>query len=73
MQCMLGVIGGSGVYQIDGLEGYHLAHAARADLLRQLGRADEAAGCYRTALGLTANPAEQRFLQGRLAECLGSR
>ncbi len=59
--------------QIDGLEGYHLAHAARADLLRRLGRADEAAGCYRTALGLTANPAEQRFLQGRLAECLGSR
>ena len=50
------------------LPGYHLLPAARADLLRRLGRAAEAAGAYRQALGLAGNPAEQRFLARRLAE-----
>ena len=49
---------------------YHLAHAARADMLRRLGRRAEAAGAYRTALELSANAAERRFLQMRLRETL---
>jgi RNA polymerase sigma-70 factor (ECF subfamily) len=53
---------------IDGLERYHLLHGARADLLRRLGRRDEAAGAYRRALELAANPAERAFLKRRLAE-----
>ncbi|HSK36773.1 MAG TPA: DUF6596 domain-containing protein, partial [Actinomycetota bacterium] len=50
------------------LDGYHLFHAARADLLRRLGRGAEAAAAYRRALELTANPVEQAFLTRRLAE-----
>jgi RNA polymerase sigma-70 factor, ECF subfamily len=50
------------------LDGYHLFHAARADLLRRLGRGAEAAAAYRRALELTANPVEQAFLSRRLAE-----
>src|SRR6202035_1403744 len=50
------------------LPGYHLLPAARADLLRRLGRAGEAARAYRRALALAANPAQQRFLGRRLAE-----
>ena len=50
------------------LDGYHLFHATRADLLRRLGRRDEADDAYRRALDLATNPAERRFLQGRLAE-----
>ena len=50
------------------LDGYHLFHATRADLLRRLGRRDEADVAYRRALDLATNPAERRFLQGRLAE-----
>ena len=52
--------------RIDGLERYHLMHAARADLLRRLGRFDEAADAYRRAHELAANPADRRFLAGRL-------
>jgi RNA polymerase sigma-70 factor (ECF subfamily) len=47
---------------------YHHLHAARADLLRRLGRLDEAAAAYERALGLTANAVERRFLRRRLAE-----
>jgi RNA polymerase sigma-70 factor (ECF subfamily) len=54
--------------RIDGLERYHLWHAARADLLRRLGRADEAAAAYRRAHELAATPADRRFLAGRLRE-----
>jgi RNA polymerase sigma-70 factor (ECF subfamily) len=54
--------------ELEGLDGYHLHHAARADLLRRLGRRDEAVVAYRTALGLTANDAERRYLEGRLRE-----
>ncbi len=54
--------------EIDGLERYHLLHAARADLLRRLGRDAEAAEAYRQALELARNPAEQEFLRQRLEE-----
>jgi len=50
------------------LEGYHLLHAARADLLRRLERNHEAAESYRRALELTANEAESRYLERRLLE-----
>ena len=47
---------------------YHLAHAARADLLRRLGRADEARESYRRALALAKQEPERRFLERRLRE-----
>jgi RNA polymerase sigma-70 factor (ECF subfamily) len=50
------------------LDGFHLFHAARADLLRRLGRTPEAATAYRRALALATNPVEQAFLTRRLAE-----
>jgi len=50
------------------LEGYHLFHAIRADLLRRLGRNADAALAYDTAVALTANTAEQAFLQRRRRE-----
>ena len=53
---------------LDGLESYHLLHAARADLLRRLDRRSEAADAYRRALELTANEPETRYLERRLAE-----
>jgi RNA polymerase sigma-70 factor (ECF subfamily) len=49
------------------LERYYLFHAIRADLLRRLGQADEAAAAYRTAIGLTDNAAEVALLRRRLA------
>ncbi|HEX6934728.1 MAG TPA: DUF6596 domain-containing protein, partial [Streptosporangiaceae bacterium] len=51
-----------------GLDGYYLLPATRADLLRRLGRAAEAAESYRQALDLAVNEAERRYLAGRLAE-----
>jgi RNA polymerase sigma-70 factor (ECF subfamily) len=48
------------------LEHYHLYHAIRAQLLQALGRADEARAANRRALELTANPAEQALLRGRI-------
>jgi RNA polymerase sigma-70 factor, ECF subfamily len=53
---------------IEGLEEYHLLHAARADLYRRLDRRDEAADAYRRALELTTSDVESRFLERRLAE-----
>jgi RNA polymerase sigma-70 factor (ECF subfamily) len=50
------------------LAGYHYLPAVRADLLRRLGRHDEAAGAYRAALALADNEAEREFLAARLAE-----
>lgn len=50
------------------LEGYPLYHAARADLLRRLGRAGLAAEAYARALELTTNRVERRYLKRRLAE-----
>jgi len=50
------------------LDGYHLLHAARADLLRRLGSAVEAAQSYERALALVTNESERRFLARRLRE-----
>ncbi len=50
------------------LDGYHLLPAAQADLLRRLGRAEEARAAYRRALALVRHPAERRFLERRLTE-----
>jgi RNA polymerase sigma-70 factor (ECF subfamily) len=50
------------------LEHYHHLHAARADLLRRLGRTAEAEVAYERALHLAENQAERRFLSRRLAE-----
>ena len=50
------------------LAGYHLLPATRADLLRRLGRDQEAAAAYREALELARTDAERRFLRRRLAE-----
>jgi RNA polymerase sigma-70 factor (ECF subfamily) len=60
------------VERIAGLDGYHLFHATRADLLRRLGRRDEAAAAYGRALALAGNEPERSFLERRLAE-LGER
>jgi len=49
------------------LADYHLYHAARGLLLRRLGRIEEARETERRALALTANPAERRLLEERLA------
>jgi RNA polymerase sigma-70 factor (ECF subfamily) len=54
--------------EVTGLDGYHLLHAARADLLRRLDRKDEAAAAYRRAHELAASPADRRFLAGRLRD-----
>ena len=50
------------------LDGYHLLHAARADLLRRLGSNAEAVGSYAKALELVTNESERRYLERRLAE-----
>ena len=50
------------------LAGYRLLPATRADLLRRIGRPNEAADAYREALGLAATDAERRYLARRLAE-----
>jgi RNA polymerase sigma-70 factor (ECF subfamily) len=54
------------------IPGYAPLPAARADLLRRLGRRDEAAAQYRAALALVTNEAERRYLEGRLAEVGGA-
>jgi RNA polymerase sigma-70 factor, ECF subfamily len=50
------------------LSDYHLAHAARADFCRRLGRTAEARAAYERALSLTEQEPERRFLERRLAE-----
>jgi RNA polymerase sigma-70 factor (ECF subfamily) len=50
------------------LAGYHLAHAARADLCRRLGKIAEARSSYEKALALTQQGPERRFLENRLKE-----
>jgi RNA polymerase sigma-70 factor (ECF subfamily) len=65
---------GAGLELIDALlargdlEDYHLAHAARADLCRRLGRTSDAREAYARALELTRLEPERRFLQRRLVE-----
>ncbi len=64
----------AGLNQIDAilaqgdLSGYHLAHAARADLCRRLGRTAEAKAAYQQALALVKQEPERRFLEKRLHE-----
>ena len=53
------------------LAGYHLAHAARADLCRRLGRGEEARVSYEKALELSQQEPEKRFLRRRIAEIAG--
>jgi RNA polymerase sigma-70 factor (ECF subfamily) len=55
----------AGLALVDGLalDGYHLFHAIRADLLRRLGRQAEAADAYEAAIALTENTAERDFLE----------
>jgi RNA polymerase sigma-70 factor, ECF subfamily len=55
----------------DELEDYYLLYAARADLLRRLGRDEEAADAYARALELARQPTERAFLERRLAEVTG--
>jgi RNA polymerase sigma-70 factor (ECF subfamily) len=50
------------------LDDHHLMHAARADMLRRLGRYAEAIGSYSRALELAGSAGERRFLEGRLLE-----
>jgi RNA polymerase sigma-70 factor (ECF subfamily) len=50
------------------LEGYHLLHATRADLLRRLGREEEARLAYERAIELASNPTERAFLERRLGD-----
>ncbi len=49
------------------LADYHLAHSARAEMCRRLGRADEARASYQRALALTHQEPERRFLERRLS------
>jgi RNA polymerase sigma-70 factor (ECF subfamily) len=64
----------AGLLLVDGilargeLNGYHLAHAVRADLCRRLGNVTEARASYERALGLAEQGPERRFLARRLAE-----
>lgn len=53
------------------LQEYHLAHSARADLCRRLGKTEEARAAYQKALGLTQQGPERRFLERRLSELPG--
>jgi RNA polymerase sigma-70 factor (ECF subfamily) len=53
---------------IEGLDGYHLLHSARADLLRRVGRGAEARTAYDRALALAPGDVQRRFLRRRLAE-----
>ena len=53
------------------LDHYHYLHSTRAELLRRLGRAEDARGAYDRALELVHSDAERRFLEQRLAELQG--
>ena len=50
------------------LRDYHLAHSARADLLRRLGRRDEAGAAYERARALARSEPERHYLEKRLRE-----
>jgi RNA polymerase sigma-70 factor (ECF subfamily) len=52
------------------LADYHLAHAARADLCRRLGKAADAKAAYEKALSLARQEPERRFLERRLRELM---
>jgi RNA polymerase sigma-70 factor (ECF subfamily) len=64
----------AGLAAIDGLDeldAYHYFHAARADLLRRLGRPAEARAAYERALELAHSAPDRRFLTDRIASCPG--
>ena len=54
---------------VKGMEGSHLYHAARGDLLRAMGRADEARAAYALAATLTRSPAESELLRRKQDAC----
>ncbi len=58
--------------RLDDLDGNHLFHAARAELLVRAGRPAEAVGLFETAVALAATDAERRFLDRRLTEAMSS-
>ncbi|MCL7457680.1 sigma-70 family RNA polymerase sigma factor [Micromonospora echinofusca] len=66
---------GVGLAEIDrlaeALDGYHAFHAARADLLRRLGRGGESRTAYDRAIGLAGNPAERAYLTRRRDQLAG--
>jgi len=66
LECGLSLL--SRLEEADALSGYHLFHAARADLLRRSGKFDEACIAYTRALELCQNNAERAFFQRRLTE-----
>ena len=57
-----------GILARGGLASYHLAHAARGDLCRRLGRMPDAKASYERALGLARQDPERRFFERRLRE-----
>jgi RNA polymerase sigma-70 factor (ECF subfamily) len=57
-----------GILQRGELLDYHLAHSARGEFCRQLGRVEQAREAYEKALSLTQQAPEQRFIERRLAE-----
>jgi len=57
--------------RIEGLDDYYLLHSARADLLRRLGRDEEAVVAYERALELAPSDVERDFLRGRLSALRG--
>jgi len=61
------------ILQRGDLADYHLAHSARADLCRRLGKTAEARVSYERALALTRQDPERRFLEKRLAELMPAR
>ena len=60
-----------GILERGHLGDYHLAHSARAELCRRLGRTTEAKTSYERALRLVRQEPEKRFLERRLAELSG--
>jgi len=60
---------GVGLAEVDrlaeALDGYHAFHAARADLLRRLGRSGDSRAAYDRAIDLAGNPAERAYLTRR--------
>lgn len=65
---MAGLTAINSVMEQGGLDAYHLAHAARADMQRRLGHTTAAQASYQRALELTRQPAERRFLLSRLSQ-----
>ena len=69
----------AGLHLIDAILGrgdladYHLAHSARAELCRRLGRTAQARAAFERALGLTRQEPERRFLERRLSELTSSK